>query len=202
MLARLSVLGLYNYDPTIFDGLTMPGDLDKDAFIALIMQECSELATVYPNPVVFKTVFNAWAKRHAPIWAKLYNTTQFQYNPIDNYDRHEEYTDTHTGTSTLTGTGSSTGTSEATSTGSATSFDSGALATTEQTVTDGSSQSSSESSSQGADQYTNIHSAHLRGNIGTVTTQAMIREEREVVTFDLYQEMLTDFMDTFCVCVY
>lgn len=40
------------------------------------------------------------------------------------------------------------------------------------------------------------------GNIGVTTTQQMIREEREVVEFDVIQYIIDDFKSRFCLLVY
>ena len=40
------------------------------------------------------------------------------------------------------------------------------------------------------------------GNIGVTTTQQMIREQREVVKLNLYDVIISDFIDRFCLKVY
>lgn len=40
------------------------------------------------------------------------------------------------------------------------------------------------------------------GNIGTMTTQQMIEQERQIDIFDVYAIIVNDFIDTFCVQVY
>lgn len=40
------------------------------------------------------------------------------------------------------------------------------------------------------------------GNIGVTTTQEMIRQEREIVQFDLVKIITTEFIDKFCIAVY
>ena len=41
-----------------------------------------------------------------------------------------------------------------------------------------------------------------QGNIGIVTTQSMIKEQREVVQLNLYDIIINDFIDRFCLKVY
>ena len=43
---------------------------------------------------------------------------------------------------------------------------------------------------------------HAVGNIGVTTTQQMITQEREISRFDIYQEILYDYINVFCVQVY
>ena len=52
------------------------------------------------------------------------------------------------------------------------------------------------------DTITKDHDLNVHGNIGTVTTQKMILEQREIVTFNFYDVMIRDFMERFCILVY
>lgn len=44
--------------------------------------------------------------------------------------------------------------------------------------------------------------AHLHGNIGVTTTQQMIEQERNIVKFDMYNYIITDFVENFLTLVY
>lgn len=114
MPATLSIMGLYNADPGVIDPLVsaMPTQDLRQALPAELLSECAELEVIYPNPSTFKTILAAWVKHRKPIWDKLYSTTQYEYDPIYNYDRREEETistdrtrsstDTYTDTNTDT----------------------------------------------------------------------------------------------------
>ena len=52
------------------------------------------------------------------------------------------------------------------------------------------------------DTMTRDHDLNVHGNIGTVTTQKMIQEQREIVTFNFYDVMIRDFIERFCILVY
>lgn len=186
LLAKLSIFGLYQYDPTIFDPLTMPGDLDKDAFVALVMQECAELPTTYPNPDAFKTMLGYFSVRHLPSWQRIYTALTQEYNPLDNYDRYEEVTDQRDGTST--------GTSGGTTTNAATAYNTDNFKDTDK--------STSAATSSGTSAETFTHSAHIRGNIGVTTSAQMATGEIALRHTTVYREMLRDFMDVFTVGVY
>lgn len=99
MNALLSLLGLYNYDDSILDGLTdnLPDGVDADTAKTSILAETAELEVIYPDPTIMKTMISVWGKSMKPVWAKMYATTTVDYNPIYNYDRTEEWTDTGSG---------------------------------------------------------------------------------------------------------
>lgn len=104
----------------------------------------------------------------------LYASTQFDYNPISNYDMTESSRDEDRAT-----TGGS-------STESSTSFDS----TTQKEV--GKTESSGSASNK------NIHQLERSGNIGITTTQQMIDQERGILTFDFVQYVAELINNNFC----
>lgn len=108
--ATLSVMGLYKWDPTVFDLFEIPSEMDRETLILNLMAETAELEVLYPNPVVFKNLVGIWSRKELDVWNRLYSTTQYTYNPIENYDRIETgrtsggATNAHTGTDTTTTT--------------------------------------------------------------------------------------------------
>ena len=93
MRASLSILGLYQRDPTLFDELELPGDMNKDVLIDSILYEAASLEAFYPDPNFMKFMIGRWSFMNQSIWQKLYDTTVLEYNPIYNYDRTEEWTE-------------------------------------------------------------------------------------------------------------
>ena len=107
-VANISPLGLYEWDNTIFDLMQIPKELDKPTLIDNLLAETAELEVLYPNPVIFKNLVGAWSRKQIDIWNRLYATTQYEYNPIENYDRHETGSDSGTGRTTHSGTDTTT----------------------------------------------------------------------------------------------
>ena len=123
---NLSPLGLYQWDQTIFDLMQIPSALDKPTLVDNLLAETAELEVLYPNPVVFKNLVGVWSAKQLDIWNRLYATTHYEYNPIENYNRYETGSDsgtvrtTHSCTDTTTETtthGGTDGRTEAISTG-------------------------------------------------------------------------------------
>ena len=157
----LNLIALYNYDNHLFDDLEIPSGLDKNVCVDLLLTETSDFNMIYPDPQLFKQRLDTWNTRRMPIWLKLWSTTQYEYDPIANYDRTETHTETirHTGTDstqrndqmTHTGTDGTQTTETATHTGTVsnqngatdtvkrTGYNSDALQTTEQTEHTGNS---------------------------------------------------------------
>lgn len=107
---NLSPLGLYNWDSSIFDLMQIPEALDRDTLIQNLLAETAELEVLYPNPIVFKNLLGVWSVKNLDIWNRLYATTQYDYNPIENYNRYETGSDSGTGRTTHSGTDTTTDT--------------------------------------------------------------------------------------------
>lgn len=90
----LSLLGLYQYNDQLFDGLRLPDGVNKDAFIDNLLAETAEFEILYPDPEFMANMISIWSTKELPVWEKLEETLHYDYDPISNYDRHEESTNT------------------------------------------------------------------------------------------------------------
>lgn len=115
--ATMSILGLWNNDPTIFALMQLPEgftDDDRETVTDSILTECAELEILYPAPAVMKNCIGIWSRKELPVWQRIYNASLLEYNPIENYRRDETETiadarkEEHSGTDTNTASGSDT----------------------------------------------------------------------------------------------
>lgn len=121
--ATLSIMGLYNNDDSIFDLMEFPEGFtedDENCVKFSILTECAELEVLYPNPTVMKNMIGLWSYKEMPYWQRVYDASQLEYNPIENYRRNENETviddrsEEHSGSdvNTAGGSDSSTGTAQ------------------------------------------------------------------------------------------
>lgn len=89
----LSIIGLYNWDDHIFDQLALPPGVDFTDVTQNILMECGELETIYPDWEFMYNAIGFWSDRELPTWEHIYEMTQAEYNPIENYDRMETETE-------------------------------------------------------------------------------------------------------------
>ena len=117
MQANMSVLGLYNYDNTLFANMAYPTGFtadDKSVLLNNLLAELAEMEVVYPRPDFMKSAIGFWSAKEVITWNRIYEAAKLEYNPIENYDRTEETTDTteatrqHSGTDTITNSGKDT----------------------------------------------------------------------------------------------
>lgn len=180
--AQMSLWGLYQVDPTILDGLILPTGMDADNVKDNLLLETESMEILYPNTLFLKMAIQVWAAERLDVWTKLYNTTQLDYDPIENYDRREQSSSSNTG-----GASGST-----TVTGSATAYNSDDFADVTKSVSAGSNQSNS----------SGTYASRVHGNIGVTSSQQLIEQERKTVQFCMQEYIINDFITRFCVGVY
>lgn len=208
----VSYLGLYNYDSTIFDDFALPNSVAsrKAEFVDEILSELGQLEALYPNAEVFKRILKAWSNTRLPEWQRVETALTAEYNPIHNFDRNEDYSDTNT--ETETGNSNSSSSTESTANGTNENTESETAFNTEnfknRTKTNGtdtanSTASATNESSNTVNRETKVeHTAHLYGNIGVTTSQQMINEELSLRRGDLETYIIDDFKKRFCLLVY
>lgn len=90
----LSLLGLHKYNGKLFDGLKVPERVDRETLINNLLAETAEFEILYPDSEFMAHMIAVWSEKELPVWEKLENTLHYDYDPISNYDRHEESTNT------------------------------------------------------------------------------------------------------------
>ena len=116
--STLSLLGIYNYDDSVLDDLALPPELEdsRETIVNNLLLESAELEILFPEPNTLKSAIKFWSRKCLPVWQELYDTTQYEYNPIWNKDgtfseletRDLSGTNNNTETRNLAGSRSST----------------------------------------------------------------------------------------------
>lgn len=200
--ATLSLLGLYQYDNTIFNELVLPEGMDKQLYINNLLMETAELEVLFSNPATMRSVIGIWSSAHLDSWAKMWNTTKLEYNPIENYDRQEDWTDNNKTNSKVQSKDVGTGKNHSTDISKAAGFDSGNLVTSGQNDNDSNNESTQIGNSEGNSNEELKHTGRVHGNIGVTTSQQMIAEERRVADWNMYEYLIDKFKQQFLLLVY
>lgn len=85
----LSILGLYTADQTLFDNMILPDGMNRETVIDAIIQDCMELEVLYTSPYAMKLMIGVWSRREQTTFERVYRAELAEYNPIENYDRHQ-----------------------------------------------------------------------------------------------------------------
>lgn len=190
-MAMMSILGLYSLDQTLFDGMTLPDDVDRDLLVDNLLVELAEMEVLYPDLEVMRTMIDRWSSSQISVWNRLYNLFEMEYNPIWNVDGTETEVETHDlhSDGNVKQTGADTG--------KVTGYNSNTLQTADQVSRD------SNTTSSAADTGQIIRQKTRGGNIGVTMTQQMIESELETrPKLNIYRYIIEDFKNRFCLLVY
>ena len=123
MVSKLSIMGLYLYDNTIFDNMVTPtlntaifkdielqdlnqyANFNKEIFIDKLLIECADMSCVYTSPVTIKRMIEVWSKHYVNNWNRMLTTWAIRYNPVWNVDADIRNEDTNSSERTLENTG-------------------------------------------------------------------------------------------------
>ena len=211
ILARVIVplATLYNYEPSIFDGFYSKG-IPKKELLDHFLLSYGDLTPVYQQPSMLKMHIASVARSLQWSIDHLWEVTQLDYNPIENYDRQESWSDSNDGTydkGVVSTNGTSQRGNETTTLGSgqtdthkvaAFNSSSAELASVDETQQNGSNSTtfgadtSSANTTFGQDKShgDSKHEGRVHGNIGVTTSQQMIESEIDLVKYN--------FMDKVC----
>ena len=241
-----STIDLLEADETLFSNMVLPDGVDRDLVIDTIIEKYGMQTLMRPEPSYMKKHIGIWSRRHLLTWTKLYNTINLTYNPIDNTDKYEDYTDKRTTSRTTTGknalntseetaldTSGTDAKTEKETTGesrnestkhdvsaeNASDYQADArdsiaassdgnrenlMSGTTSTKSSGTNSATSSGTIDETEDYTDTftHTLHTHGNIGVTTTQQMIEAEREIVRYNLVEEIAADYQAAFCLDIY
>ena len=99
-MAWLSIMGLYRYDPDLFDELQLPSEMNKADFITNLVVETAELEVIYPDPEIMKLMIGAWSRSRIHTWDRIAQVLYEDYDPFVNIKRDEVRTIETDGTQT------------------------------------------------------------------------------------------------------
>lgn len=104
-MGRLTLNGMLKYDPTLFEGMILPADYDRDALLSEILKRSGQLYPYHQVPDILKADIRLWFARNYLGFDRSMVALTAEYDPIENYNRIEAWTRTPnlTDKSTLSG---------------------------------------------------------------------------------------------------
>ena len=92
-MQRLTLIGMYHYDDTLFANLSLPEGYNTDDFIDAFLLEHGEKCVQYTDIDFMKFAIGAVSKKWALELERIFEALTADYNPIENYDRNEHWED-------------------------------------------------------------------------------------------------------------
>lgn len=199
----MTLAGLYNWNETLFDAMIFPKNADKQNFIDSLILSYGSCEPLYPDWDFMKnSAIPAWSIKWKSNIEKVYDLLEkLEYNPVENYDRQENWSDSPnitretqlSGTDTNKQTAGQGSTTKQTGTDTneqkVSAFNSSGYDPSEQDIMTYGNQTQVTTSGTNTNEFSygrkdvntekgnTEHSGRIHGNIGVTTTQEMMKSE-------------------------
>lgn len=187
--ATISLLGLYTWDDTIFDDMSLPEQVDKTDLIDNLLMETAELEILYPDAEFIKQAIARWSAIRLHTWERIAKVLYEDYDPFINIKRDEERKIIHDRNLTYTNKGDTKTNENAWDDRSATGVQT-QLVNVDLTNTD-------------KGQTVTTETFHVEGDSAITDAQDVAMKEVDLRNrYDLYDYIIKDFIHRFCLMVY
>ena len=186
----------------LFQGLTLPEGLAKDTLTNNILLQGGEFEVLYSDPFFLQNAISIWADREQATFKRWVDALAIEYAPLENYDRHENWTDTldSDGTSRTTGTNDTSTSGTVTTDVSA--YDSTGYQPKEKVTTSETIDNDTSENNTSTLDNTGVHAGRIHGNIGVTTSQQMLESELDLGYWNIYSRITDMFLKEFCIMIY
>ena len=205
------IRALLDWDDTLFAGMILPTGFDTEENRKLIIDDIilrhGDTPLFIPEPSIMKYYIQSWSIRMLPVFTRMYAACTAEYNPIENYDRQEDRTetteDTMGNTRTLDTSTATTGTNtteESVSAENVNTFepDNKTVQTPDLDVAD-----TGTITDDGSYDGSLTIDSHIHGNIGVTSSQQMLEQELELVPkLNMVRIISDSWAAEFCLAVY
>lgn len=219
-MARITLWGFYQFtDKTLFDNIKLYEGFDKQVLIDLIMQQSGELFPFHQQPEYLQLNIENWFSRMYEQFKRMYIAITADYNPIENYDRIEEWSDSESASQSESESSSSSSSAhDSTSDSSSNSMTNDISAanmaagflpdsasngvSAGRSSTDSDSKINSSRNRHDLSDRFSKHGGRIHGNIGVLTNQSMVESELRLRQFDIYETIANMFEEEFIIRLY
>ena len=227
MSARLTLRGMLNYKPDLFENLQLPHvptydemgvteqqiaqtwTINKNDFVDFLCFECESMSLVIPDYVYLKKAIGTWSGAHVHEWQQLFNTLFYKYNPMWNKDSKTTETEAISKDADNNETTGGNLIGNQTSTGFTHGYDGGTTQADGYPWTNADKTVGTNSASSTGTRRNQIDEDELRsktvieqGNIGVTQVQDMLKAQREVAMFSIEELIAQEFKKRFCVMLW
>lgn len=204
--AKLTLIGcnafFKNLGDDLFKGLTLPEGLVKQTLTDNILLEGGEFEVLYSDPWALQNFISIWADREQATFKRWIDALAIEYAPLENYDRHEDWTDTLDSD----GTNSTTGTNDTSTNGTVTTdvsaYDSNGYQPKDKVTSSETIDNDTTENSTSTLDNEGVHTGRIHGNIGVTTSQQMLEAELDLGYWNIYSRITDMFLKEFCIMIY
>ena len=218
-IPRLTMIGLYEYNDTLFDKMNLPAGINRTEFIDAFLLKYGECPVIYPNWGTMQFALGVWSKKWYQSIERIIRALTEEYNPLHNFDRHEEYSDTESKSETsemsydsgITETDTRKIDTDGTSTDEVSAFNEDTYQPDRKNTVDNTEAHSGSVETERSGSDTNemtgsrdlTHTGHLYGNIGVTESTTMLMHEIDVRSNNNIIDIVADMLyKEICIYVY
>ena len=216
-VAKLTLMGMWNYDKSVLDGLKFE-EVDSDTLKNILLMECGEFELLYPDLEFMKAAMSLFSQKWKWTVKKWTDVLKIKYAPLENYDRFESYG----GKETVSNTGNSVNKHEEENNFSRTGSDSNNVENTTSAYNSNTYQPNNKTDNTTTyglkeNNKNNVTDTvtpnltetrtpelenHIHGNIGVTTSQQMLKSELDLALWNLYENIINLFKAEYCIIAY
>ena len=204
---RLTLMGLYKYNPAVFSNLTFPAAIDEETFIDSLLLEYGECPLIYPDYDFMKLAIGAWCRKWYANFERIAAALNATYNPIHNYDKTETWTENETNENSreLTNNTDTTYSQDETTENQVSAYNESTYQPDSKSILDSDSTTNTDTSVEESEnkERQNTKTGRVYGNIGVTESSAMVLNELDLRTNqNLYHILSEMFYREFCLYVF
>lgn len=95
--AKITLIGLYNwgipYEKDLFQNINLPTGINKDDVVNTILYKGADFEVLYADFDFMQSMIGIWSTKWYRTIDRWNAALSIDYNPLENYDRMEEWTD-------------------------------------------------------------------------------------------------------------
>ena len=208
--AKITLIGMAKWledgGDDLFAQMTLPAGIDRQTFIDTVLMRGGEFEILFAEPSTMQYAIGAWSRKWQHTLQKWADVLAIDYNPLENYDRRESWSDAKTGSRKESGSSSDTAVTNGNSTNEnqRAAYDSSSYSPVEKDINSSQNASSGASvtNAEGSNSESALHEGRTHGNIGVTTSQQMLEAEWEVAKLNVYENASELFLTELCIYTY
>ena len=179
---------------TLFDLMTLPAGIDRDLLIDQIFLRSAEFEILYSNLDFMREAVGVWSRTNSRTFERWVKALSIDYEPLNNYDRTEEWTTNNSFSNNTHNHGYVDGSL----TNNVSAYDSSGYQPHDQSTSRDNTDMNNDNSGNG----TEVKTGRAFGNIGVTTSQQMLEAELSIAEWNLYYHIADLFVKEFTIPVY
>lgn len=203
---KLSIFGIEGYlskeGDSLFKDIKLPEGLDKDLLVDNILLKSEPFSATYTDPEILKIAINTHFRLYYPTFKKWHDASIMDYNPIENYDRKEDWLDAGNDRAMITGSDVQDNDVQSISNDMVVTYEVNGLRDSGANDTKTISKANTTNKTQRDFNFESGKSGRAHGNIGVTTTQQMLEQEYKIATYNVIEKITDVFIANFCIMVY